>query len=518
MRTLRMISLAAVLTTIWVPFLAADECPTNAGGLLASRGCVAELPGVDAAALVRAVRESERWIHQADSLVLRVESVWARNPAGTAEQSQGGQAVNPRNAQLVTAPAGVLEYAFDRSRLRFLDDEPEQCRTLKVWDGKQLITRETQSGRRERYGLDAATQGNLEDIFATEMAWPRSQPHSFWWDSRDVDDLLAYYGRPEEFKCIARENYRGVQCHVLAMWPTEVRAILFGQSYECDSGVKDQQAYGLIGEVRGLVDQSCRWYAGVEDGLLHGILWSIGDKPRLEHWMSDYRQVRPGWWFPMTQGYQIYKKDSAGEAYVDSRRDLKVLEIKLNEALSDALFQLEIRVGARVEDRRSGQLVAYEYRPKPPELLGKPLPPLNHALPELDLKSLEAKPVLLCFWDMHQRPSRHCLAELARQNGQLESAGVRIVAVQVAQVEAAALSRWTRDNPIPFPVVTLADDAARTLSTWNIRALPWLVLTDQNHIVKANGFPLRELSTQLASVTTPSGPWAAASPLQPRRQ
>jgi hypothetical protein len=45
--------------------------------------------------------------------------------------------------------------------------------------------------------------------------------------------------------------------------------------------------------------------------------------------------------------------------------------IKVNDPLPDALFQLELKEGARVEDRRSGQLVAYEYRPKPPELLGK---------------------------------------------------------------------------------------------------------------------------------------------------
>jgi hypothetical protein len=514
MRTLRIIRLTVVLTALGVPAVAfPDECPANAGGLLGGPAYVPELPGVDAAALVRAVRESERWVHQVDSLVLRVESVWARSPAGLVRagpRARPDDAGQPRG--VAPTEKGLLEYALDHSRLRFLDDEPGQGCTLKVWDGKQLITQEAQSGRREQYGLDASTQGNLEDILATEMAWPRSQPHSFWWDSRDVDDLLAYYGRPEEFKCIARQEYRGVQCHVLAMWPTEVRAILFGQSYECDSGVKDQQTYGLIGEVRGLVDQSCRWYVGVEDGLLHGILWSIADKPRLEHWMSDYQQVRPGWWLPMTQGYQIYKKDSAGEAFVDARRDLKVLEIKVNEPLPDTLFQLELKEGARVEDRRSGQLVAYEYRPKPPELLGKPLPPLNHPLPELDLKSLEARPVLVCFWDMHQRPSRHCLAQLARQSRQLDSAGVRIVAVQVAGVEAAALSQWARNNGVPFPIVTLTGGAAGTLSTWNVRSLPWLVLTDQNHIVKATGFPLHELSTQLAAVTAPSGPWATVSP------
>jgi hypothetical protein len=409
-------------------------------------------------------------------------------------------AVAPSDAATrpTTSPKGLLEYAFDRNRLRFLDDQPGQGRTLKVWDGKQLVTQETPAGRRECYALDAATQGNLEDIFASETAWPRSQPHSFWWDSRDVDELLAYYGRPEEFKCIAREEYRGVPCHVLAMWPTEVRAILHGQSYECDSGVKDQQTYGLIGEVRGLVDQSCRWYVGIEDGLLHGILWSITDKPRLEHWMADYRQVKPGWWFPMMQGYQIYKKDSAGEAYVDSRRDLKVLEIKLNEALPEELFRVEIREGARVEDRRSGRLVAYEYRPQPPELLGKPLPPLNQSFTQLDLKPFAAKPILLCFWDINQRPSRHCILELAKQSPRLGD--VQIVTIQTAKADPAALDCWARENRVPFPIIAIADSPDKTLSVWNVRSLPWLILTDQNHIVKANGFPLHELDTQLANM------------------
>jgi len=491
-------AVVAIVMSMWVSSLVrADACPANAGGPLGGPAYVAQVPGVDAAALVRSVRESERWIHQVDSFYLRLESVWASRDTdlvGAGPRARPDGSGQPQG--VAPTSKGLLEYAFDRSRLRFLDDQPGQCRTLKIWDGKQLIAQEIPFGRSECYALDAATRGNFEDILASETAWPRSQPHSFWWDSRDVDELLAYYGRPEEFKCIAREEYRGVPCHVLAMWPTEVRAILHGQSYECDAGAKDQQTYGLIGEVRGLVDQSCRWYIGVEDGLLHGILWSIADKPRLEHWMSDYRQIAPGWWFPMTQGYQIYKKDSAGAAYVDSRRDLKVVAIKVNQPLADELFQLEIRQGARVEDRRSGNLVTYEYRPQPPELLGKPLPPLNQSFSQLDLRSLEAKPILLCFWDMHQRPSRHCILELARQSRQLGE--VRIVAIQTAEAEPAALDRWIRENNIPFPVVSIAAGADKTLSAWSVQSLPWLILTDENHIVKATGFSLHELPTQLA--------------------
>ncbi len=510
MRTLRIAAAVVMLASIWAASTApADTYSPGLSLPSAEPACACEMPGVDAAALVQAVRDSERWIHEARSVSLRIESVWARAAAQQSpEGSNEGDPASCGCAQLVTGAKGLLEYAFDGSRFRFMEDRPGQSQSLKIWDGKQFVSHEAPSGRRAYYLLDRTAHGNFEDVLTSKTAWLRSQPHSFWWDSKDVAGLLAYYGQPKDFTCVAQEDYRGVACHVLELRPTEVRAILHGQSYGCDSGTDDYQQQGFIGEVRGLADQSCRWYIGVADGRLRGIVWRIAERPRIEHWMLDYCEAAPGWWFPMAQGYQVYNKDAEGRAYVESRRDLKVLEIKVNEPLSEELFQLEIEQGAPVQDCRSGSLVTYEYRPEPPELLGKPLPPLNGSFAQIDPASLDGKPVLLCFWDMHQRPSRHCIRQLSRQASRLQ--GVEVIAIQTAGVDAIAINEWAQENDISFPVLAMAGKQDDILFAWNVQSLPWLILTDRNHVVKARGFPMQELGTQLANVTGQSDQWAAA--------
>jgi hypothetical protein len=496
MRTQRILMTIAMLTSTaacdrsW-----ADACPV--GGLSSI--------DVDAAAMVRAVRQSEQWIHHVDSLHLRLESVWTSRCACDAAAKAGQpQAATP-------TAKGSLEYAFDKNRLRFLDDQPEQCCSLKIWNGKELVARESPAGRREQYLLDAVTEGNFDDILASETAWPRSQPHAFWWDRRDVDALAVFFGRPEEFKCVSRQTYRDEECHVLEMRPTEVRAILHGESYGCDSGSEDQQEHGLIGEVRGLVDQSCRWYVGVADGRLRGITWLIAERPRMEHWMSDYREVVPGGWFPMSQGYQVYNKDKDERPYVERRRDLKVAKIEVNSPLVNELFCLEIPEGARVQDKRIGSLVTYEYQSRPADLLGKPLPALDWSLSRLYPTTIEGRPVLLCFWDVDQRPSRHCVRRLAEQSGRFAELGVKVVAIQMAQTDPAATSRWIRENGIDLAVLTSSDGVEGVRAVWRIRSLPWLILADRSHVVRAMGGTLDELDAHLASIGEQPDRWAAGS-------
>jgi hypothetical protein len=72
----------------------ADACPVA--------GC--SLVDVDAAAMVRAVRGSEQWIHQVESLFLRMESVW------TSPCACGGAGADASTSK------GLLEYAFDGNR------------------------------------------------------------------------------------------------------------------------------------------------------------------------------------------------------------------------------------------------------------------------------------------------------------------------------------------------------------------------------------------------------------------
>ncbi len=135
------------------------------------------------------------------------------------------------------------------------------------------------------------------------------------------------------------------------------------------------------------------------------------------------------------------------------------------------------------------------YQPKrPPSLIGKPLP---------DIKALgipgdiEGKRVLVCFWDMQQRPSRHCLLQIAKMAETLKATGIAIAAVQATPMDQNELSQWVKKNKIPFPVGMIRSDEEKTRFAWGVRSLPWLILTDQNHVVVSHGFGYRDLDGQL---------------------
>jgi hypothetical protein len=105
--------------------------------------------------------------------------------------------------------------------------------------------------------------------------------------------------------------------------------------------------------------------------------------------------------------------------------------------------------------------------------------------------------LLICFWDMGQRPSRNCLTQLAAQAGPLGEKGVRIVAIQAAQAEDSALREWIAKNKVPFPLGNIRGDIDKTQSAWGVASLPHLILTDKKHITVAEGFGLDDLDKQI---------------------
>ncbi len=488
----------------------------------------------DPADLVRAVRESENWVHNVDSLLIRIESTWIKTPTeagavavGCSSSTESGDKCSvavpqPRQiAQVGRVAKGILEYAFDEARVRFLDESTEGDppvagrRRLKVWDGKQLIGHEISLGSRqagslankqETYYLNWTAQGSFEEFMAYQTSWLRAQPHSFWWDIKDVDELLCYYGRRGEFVLTGRSNYRGTDCYVLEFYPTEVRGIVDGQSYRCDSAAISSDEYGLIGEARGLADQSYRWYVGAKDRRLYGLVWLIGKKPHTEHWMSDYREVAAppvAGWFPMSQGYELYGRDTNGEPCLEARRELKVLHVRVNEKLPDGLFQIELKKGVQVVDSRSGRTTRYTYEPEPPQLIGKVLPDLEDILVGASLEQARNGKTLVCFWDVEQRPSRHFIKKLAEQAKNLAEQDVTIVAVQASKAEQSAiggLDEWLEKNNIPFLVCQAGGDVEAIKYSWGVRSLPWLILTDRKGVVSAEGFGLNELATRIADL------------------
>ncbi len=131
-------------------------------------------------------------------------------------------------------------------------------------------------------------------------------------------------------------------------------------------------------------------------------------------------------------------------------------------------------------------------------LRGKPLPPLKDLGINLPADA-EGKMLLVCFWDIGQRPSRNCLTQVAAQAGPLDQKGVKIIAIQAAKAEDNALREWIAKNRVPFPVGNIRGDIEKTQLAWGVASLPHLILTDTKHTVVAEGFNLSDLDKQIES-------------------
>jgi len=137
---------------------------------------------------------------------------------------------------------------------------------------------------------------------------------------------------------------------------------------------------------------------------------------------------------------------------------------------------------------------------EPDSLIGKPLPSLDNIKTEFNLKQAEGKQILLCLWDMEQRPSRNCIRELAKQAEQLKQSGVTVVAIQASKVDENMLNEWVKKQNIRFPIGMIQAEEENTCIDWGVRSLPWLILTDREHIVEAEGLALGELDEKLKQI------------------
>jgi hypothetical protein len=103
---------------------------------------------------------------------------------------------------------------------------------------------------------------------------------------------------------------------------------------------------------------------------------------------------------------------------------------------------------------------------------------------------------LICCFDMDQRPSRSCILQLAKRAEELKRKEVFVVAIQASKVDEDKLNEWIKKNNISFPMGLIQGDEEKTRFTWGVRSLPWLILTDKKHVVRAEGFALTELDNK----------------------
>jgi len=133
---------------------------------------------------------------------------------------------------------------------------------------------------------------------------------------------------------------------------------------------------------------------------------------------------------------------------------------------------------------------------KPGSLLGEVLPTFDSIDIDKEQERLKGEALCICFFDMQQRPSRNCIIQLAKQAQQLKRKGVTVVALQASKIDEDKFNDWVKKNSIPFPV-GMIEDEEKTRFTWGVRSLPWLILTDRNHVVTAEGFAVSEIGEKL---------------------
>ncbi|MFH1716000.1 MAG: hypothetical protein ABIF19_01505 [Planctomycetota bacterium] len=130
--------------------------------------------------------------------------------------------------------------------------------------------------------------------------------------------------------------------------------------------------------------------------------------------------------------------------------------------------------------------------------------PVVKAVPDLRELELKIKPtqtkgkkILLCFCDLAQPASQKYVLDLNEEAGRIESQGVIVAVLHCSKVNPGFADSWVRSNRVRLPVGKLPDVVPQVLRAWRVEKLPWLVMTDCDHIVIAEGFSQKELAEKI---------------------
>jgi len=133
----------------------------------------------------------------------------------------------------------------------------------------------------------------------------------------------------------------------------------------------------------------------------------------------------------------------------------------------------------------------------PETLVGSSLPNLTDIGIDAATEEFRNKSLLVCFWDINQRPSRHLMTRLVEKAGELKEMGIAVLAVQVSSAGRQAPDEPAKEYNLPFPTASLKGDDNTTQRKWCVKSLPWLILTDRQHTIIAEGFGLEEFDGKI---------------------
>ena len=133
-------------------------------------------------------------------------------------------------------------------------------------------------------------------------------------------------------------------------------------------------------------------------------------------------------------------------------------------------------------------------------LVGKHLPDLTGFEIEPRIEQTAGERMLICFFDINERPSRYCVVQLNRRAGQLRKQGVLVVCVQAGlPLTKEHINDLRAEDRLSLPIGSfyVRNECVKTRRQWAVQVMPWLILTDEDHIVVAEGFELNELDDKI---------------------
>ncbi|MBN2180813.1 MAG: redoxin domain-containing protein [Sedimentisphaerales bacterium] len=132
-----------------------------------------------------------------------------------------------------------------------------------------------------------------------------------------------------------------------------------------------------------------------------------------------------------------------------------------------------------------------------PSLKQKLLPGFDGITINVDAAHYKDRIMLVCFFDMQQRPSRNCILQLSKRAQELETQDIAVIAIQASKIEKRTLDDWVKENKISYPIGMIESASEKTRFAWGVKSLPWLILADKRHIIISEGFAVSELDSRI---------------------
>ena len=228
-------------------------------------------------------------------------------------------------------------------------------------------------------------------------------------------------------------------------------------------------------------------------------------------------QVQQGLWFPVEFNHhgELITPDGRKIQYTTHyKADLEKSTFNNRSAIPEGTFKLEITPDINIIiDHRLGEPPTIYQGKEVGEFLkqgcqgwsvlvseGNCLPGFDGIKIDLGAEKAKNKIMLVCFFDINQRPSRNCLLQLSTKAQELMTKDVVVVAVQASKVDDSVVNEWVEKNNIPFTIGMIQGDEEKIRFTWGVRSPPWLILTDKKQTVTAEGFAINELDEKIKNL------------------